>query len=69
MDELLKASMEFIRDCPEWMQNTNLVIACRSDASGTTEKLARMLADYGLPTEKILPCIMDIHMIFIESTE
>ena len=60
--EKMKAyhSMETIKETPEWLNEMMLKILCNADQTGKMERLARILADYGMDVRKIVPCIMAI---------
>ena len=53
------AAMEQIKNSPPFMQDFNLIMICRLDPTGQFEKMARILADHKMPTEEIVPCIME----------
>lgn len=53
-------AMQTIKDSPDYMQNMNLVLMCSADKTGQTERLARILAEHKMPTDKIAPCILSI---------
>ena len=52
-----------IKSAPEFIQNLNLIMLCRLDPTGTIEPMARTLAEYDIPSQKIVPCIMDLMKI------
>lgn len=56
-------AMEDLKNVPDWMQNMNLLMLCKMDQTGLMEPMARTLAQYDIPSEKIVPCIMDLMMI------
>lgn len=60
--EKMKAfhAMEEIKETPQWMQDFNLVMICRLDKSGRMERIARILASHKMPTNEIVPCLMEI---------
>lgn len=62
-------AMQTIKEAPEWSQEINLVLLCNADKSGRTERLARILADYGMDLKKIAPCIMAIMQDFLVDIE
>lgn len=67
--ENLKRMTTFLKDQPGYMQNLNLLILCKSglaQGASSFEKIARILAEYGIPAEKVFPCIMDIMMAMAE---
>jgi len=49
-----------IKEMPEWSSEMVLKILCNVDPSGRMERLARILAEYGMDVRKIVPCIMAI---------
>lgn len=53
-------AMQTIKELPEWSHEMTLVMLCRVDQTGRMERLARILADYGMDIGKIVPCIMAI---------
>lgn len=53
-------AMQTIKEITEWSQEITLVMLCNTDPSGRVERLARILADYGMDVRKIVPCIMAI---------
>lgn len=53
-------AMQTIKEMPEWSQEITLVMLCNVDKSGRMERLARILADYGMDVRKIVPCLMAI---------
>ena len=53
-------AMETIKEAPDYMRNIQLLILCKTDPSGRMERIARILANYGIDSKKIVPCIMDI---------
>ena len=53
-------SLETIREMPEAFQTMNLVVLCKMDPTGRMERLARILAKYDVPAEKVVPCIIEI---------
>lgn len=53
-------AMQTIKEMPEWSHEITLVMLCNVDPSGRMERLARILADYGMDVRKIVPCIMAI---------
>lgn len=73
MTELEKMQMfhatEEIKNTPPWMQDALLVMLCRSDESGYTERMARILAAHKMPTNEIVPCIMDIMQDYLVKPE
>lgn len=70
-DEKIKAlnALRKVKDAPEWMQNLNLFILCKTDNTGFLEKHARILAKYGMESEKIVPCFIEIFEMIITSKE
>lgn len=52
--------MQTIKEMPECLHEITLVTLCNIDQSGRMERLARILADYGMNVKKIVPCIMAI---------
>lgn len=61
--------MEEIKSSPQWTQDYNLVLLCRFDKSGRSEKIARILAAHKMPTNEIVPCLMDIMQDFLVDIE
>lgn len=62
--------LEYLKNCPDWMQNLNLVIACKifeTKDDGLFEKTARLLAEYGVKPERIMPCMLDLMIIMDEA--
>ena len=57
--------LESLKNQPDWLQNLNLVMVCKMDEArgGFFEKFARILAEYGVSTEKIMPCMMDLMLV------
>jgi len=53
-------SMQTVKETPEWSREMTLIMLCKADQSGRMERLARILADYGMDVRKIVPCIMAI---------
>lgn len=62
-------AMEEIKETPQWMQDFNLVVLCRTDKSGRMERIARILASHKMPTNEIVPCIMEIMQDFLVEIE
>lgn len=60
---------EEIKNTPPWMQDALLVMICKSDESGYTERMARILAAHKMPTNEIVPCIMDIMQDYLVKEE
>lgn len=60
--EKMKAyhAMQTIKETPDWLSEMVLKMLCNVDPSGRMERLARILADYGMDVRKIVPCIMAI---------
>lgn len=52
--------MQTIKETPEWSCEMMLKMLCNVDQTGRMERLARILADYGMDVRKIVPCIMAI---------
>ena len=61
-ERFIKAT-ETLKNQPEFMQNINLIMLCKLDPMGIMEPMARTLAEYGIASEKIVPCIMDLSKI------
>ena len=61
--------MEEIKNTPQWMQDFNLVKLCEFDKTGRSEKIARILAAHKMPTNEIVPCLMDIMQDFLVEIE
>ena len=61
-------AMETIKNAPEWSQNMNLILLCKTDKTGQIEAMARLLAKYEMPTEKIVPFIMDYLQSVVRET-
>ena len=57
--------LETIKAAPDYMQNIQLLILCKTEPSGRMERIARILAGYGIETEKIVPCMVDLMEEFI----
>lgn len=53
-------AMQEIKETPDWMQDFNLVMFCKLDKTGKFEQLARVLAKYHMPTNEIVPCVMEL---------
>lgn len=53
-------SLQTIKEAPEWSNEVMLMLLCHADKTGKMERLARILADYGMDVRKIVPCIMTI---------
>lgn len=64
-------AMQEIKESPEWMQDFNLVTICKLDKTGSFERIARILATHKMPTNEIVPCVMDImqHLLVEMKTE
>lgn len=60
--EKMKAyhAMETIKETPEWLNEMVLKMLCNTEPTGKMERLARILAEYGMDVRKIVPCIMAI---------
>ena len=60
-----------MKEAPAWMQDYNLVMMCKQDPHGKVERFARILAEHKMPTNEIVPCMMDIlqHLMFDEPEE
>lgn len=69
--EKMKAfhAMEEIKDAPQWMQDFNLVKLCEFDKTGRMERIARILASHKMPTNEIVPCLMEIMQDFLVDIE
>lgn len=52
--------MQTIKETPEWLSEMVLKMLCNMEPTGKMERLARILADYGMDVRKIVPCIMAI---------
>lgn len=63
----LLALIEPIKNSPEYLQPMNLMILCKSDPEygPRFEKVARILAEYGVPVEKVVPCMMDLTLFMM----
>ena len=68
-DEKIRAlnALKKVKDAPEWIQNFNLLVLCKTDDTGFLEKHARILAKYGMASEKIVPCLIEIFEMIITS--
>lgn len=53
-------AIQTIKEMPECLHEITLIMLCNTDASGRMERIARILADYGMDVRKIVPCIMAI---------
>ena len=60
--EKMKAyhAMETIKETPDWLSEMVLKMLCNTDPTGKMERLARILAEYGMDVRKIVPCMMAI---------
>ena len=60
--EKMKAyhAMETIKETPDWLSEMVLKMLCNTEPTGKMERLARILAEYGMDVRKIVPCIMAI---------
>lgn len=69
--EKMKAfhAMQEIKECPSWAQDYNLVMMCRFDKTGRIENVARILASHKMPTNEIVPCIMELMQCFLMDIE
>ena len=56
----------YLKDAPEWMQNYNLLKMCKTDPTGDIEKIARILAAHGIKSEEVIPCIMELMLVFLK---
>lgn len=52
-------AMQTIKEAPDWTQDFNLVTICKLDKTGRFERWARLFAKHKMPTNEIVPCIMD----------
>jgi hypothetical protein len=59
-DEKFFSQVESIKNLPDYMQYPMLIILCKTDETGHAERMVRILAEYGVPTEKVLSCYLDI---------
>lgn len=70
MDDFIRQkgieAAETLKDAPEWMQNYNLLAICKTDKTGDIEKIARILASHGIRSEEVLPCIMELMLVFMK---
>ena len=73
MDKLdeMKAfhAMETIKEAPEFMQDMQLFLLCKIVPGGRMERVARILAKYGMESKKIVPCIMEVMEDFLINKE
>ena len=53
-------AMQEIKETPDWMQDFNLVTICKLDKTGKFEQFARLLAKHKMPTNEIVPCVMEL---------
>ena len=58
-------AMETIKDAPEFMQDMQLMLLCKADPGGRFERISRILANYGMESQKIVPCLMEIMEDFL----
>lgn len=70
MDKMMAFhAMQEIKEVPSWMQDKILVDLCKFDKSGRFEKIARVLAEHKMPTNEIVPCVMDIMQYLLVEME
>lgn len=52
-------AMQNVKELPKGMQDFSLVMLCKMDKTGRFERWARIFAEHKMPTNEIVPCIMD----------
>ena len=65
-DRFMQA-VDGLKNQPEFMQNFNLFLICKMDPIGIMEPMARILAEYGIVSEKIVPCLMDLTKVLAKN--
>ena len=60
---------EQIKSQPDYLQPMNLIFLTKANKTcgPAMEKMARKLAEYGVPVEKVVPCLLDIMIILTDN--
>lgn len=61
--------LQTFKEAPDWLQDANLVLICKMDKTGRFERLARILAAHKVPSNEVVPCVMDIMQEMLFNTK